>query len=47
MQNTFGIKEDPFADCSKAKGLCAAFAARDSLPDDETYVGDAGDPATW
>lgn len=47
MQKTFGIKEDPFADCSKTKGLCAAFAARDGLPDDETYVGDTGDPATW
>jgi hypothetical protein len=47
LQSLFGIQEDPFDECSKENGLRAAFAARDRLPDDEAYVGDAGDPAAW
>ncbi|MCA9627426.1 MAG: hypothetical protein KC766_07160 [Myxococcales bacterium] len=47
LQSIFGIQEDPFDECSKENGLRAAFTARDRLPDDETYVGEAGDPATW
>lgn len=47
LQSVFGIQEDPFDECSKENGLRAAFTARDRLPDDETYVGDASDPAAW